>query len=174
MAALWTPARHRLSRGPPLLSPSRNEVDTLGTYAQLSGAATLARALAQPLLALQWASWDPSELIGSGFLAGWAVGCEYSAPGHARMALLWAYNRNFTWSDAHAGEPRHPVEGSGVTLRALPLDGTATATVVCYNTTTGLPLPGGGGCSVLVSGADVTVSFAPTFVDDAAAVVTIS
>jgi len=66
------------------------------------------------------------------------------------------------------------IPGGVITLDNVPLESKAVATATCYDTSTGLALSGGAaaGCGATVSaGGSVVVTF-PTFVTDAAAVVT--
>ena len=147
-------------------------MDTLNTYSRLSGAATLARALAPQQLALKWTTWNPSDVMpASEVLAGWTLGLS-PGQGGVELALLYVYGRNFTWYAQNQSLPLVPVSGASVTLKGPPLAGATTAIAVCYNTTTGAPLGAGeaAGCGASIVGGDVVVSF-PVFVRDTAAVV---
>ena len=153
-----------------------NEVDSLNTYGALSGAATLSRALAPQLLALNWSTWSESAVSGLDGGAGWILGLD-AATGSARLALFYVYGANYTWSAQNRSLPLNPVAGAAVTLKAVPLSSSSrSATAVCYDTVSGLPLGGGApsaGCGATVDAADSSVAITfPTFIRDAAAVVT--
>jgi hypothetical protein len=61
------------------------EMDTLNTYSQLAGAATVSRSLAVPLLALAWAP-SPGTFAAPAALAGWGVGSDRAT--NASAAVL--------------------------------------------------------------------------------------
>ena len=150
-----------------------NEVDTLNTYSQLEGAATLSRSLATQLLAYNFSIWDGRGSTTGLYQSGWTVGRD-PASGNAALAMLYAYNVNYTWAAQQKGRQLNAIAGGVITLDGVPLESKAVANAVCYNTSTGLPLSGGAaaGCGASISaGGTVVVTF-PTFSADAAAVVT--
>lgn len=151
-----------------------NEVDALGVYDRLTGAATLARSLAPTLLRYNWTTWNPSNVQPASANAGWTVGLN-SSSGWAERVLFWVYNRNHTWSAMHGGAELQPISGCTTRLLSLPVPpGGATANVTWVNTTTGLPLARGEHDAGVVYHAGGTMDLeltAPTFTTDVAAVV---
>jgi hypothetical protein len=161
-----------------------NEMDALGQYGQLAGAATLARNLSSSgvFLSHEWSTWSDCSGLGVPYAkAGWIVGVADNTTG---CILLWAYNTNHTWQRANESAPVLPIEGASLTLHGLPLPpGQANVDVEWVNTTTGLPLPlplpvaratgEREGFARVVGGSDLQITF-PTFVTDVAAVVRVS
>lgn len=136
-----------------------NEVDALGVYDRLSGAANLASTLAPTRLGLNWTIWnncsDPKPQSAHG---GWTVGMD--ASGAAKQILFWVYNRNHTWSGMHNGAVLQPITGCATLLRGLPTPATGvTVNITWVNTTTGTPITpdvsrqSNGGIRVYVNGA---------------------
>ena len=148
------------------------EIDALGQYERLRGAAAFVRgALAGRLLAYSWATWGNSSAAAgcAGAGAGWMVGTDDA--GVARAAAFFAYNRNHTWAAQHAGAQLNAIADCEITLRAL--NTRAPAVVTWYDTDTGLPLEGKGrgapAQQLPSSGGTDLVFAAPSFTADVAA-----
>lgn len=142
------------------------ETDSLDTYGQLGGAATVARLLARELLAANWESTPGSFSPGPIAHAGWSLGRARDAGGEPLGFLAYAYSANFT----QCGTSKvisEPTAGAALTVPGLgaPRAGAPPLAPVFFNTTSGAPLPGGN--ATWDASGVLTVTF-PSFLEDAA------